>query len=99
MVVQLLGVMCNAPALPRDIAEYGCLVVVMTPGLFMPVAEFKQRVADYAASVRAARPVAGSQAVRMPFDRSAAERRRRLAEDSIEVPDAVHEKLAGIAGM
>jgi LDH2 family malate/lactate/ureidoglycolate dehydrogenase len=99
MVVQLLGVMCNAPALPRDIAEYGCLFVVMTPGLFMPVAEFKQRVADYAASVRAARPVAGSQAVRMPFDRSAAERRRRLAEDSIEVPDAVHEKLAGIAGM
>jgi LDH2 family malate/lactate/ureidoglycolate dehydrogenase len=98
MVVQLLGAMCNAPILPRDIAAYGCLFVVMSPGLFMPVADFKQRVADYAISVRTARPVAGGSAVRMPFDRSAAERRRRLADDVIEVPDAVHIRLVEIAG-
>jgi hypothetical protein len=35
--------------------------------------------------------------VRMPFDRSRAERRRRLAEDAIEVADAVHAKLLDIA--
>ena len=98
MAVQLLGAMCNAPMLPRDIAEYGCLFVVMSPGLFMPAAEFKRRVADYATVVRAARPMAGGSAVRMPFDRSAVERRRRLAADVIEVPDAVHAKLEAVAG-
>jgi delta1-piperideine-2-carboxylate reductase len=98
LVVQLLGAMCNAPALPRDIAEFGCLFVVLSPGLFMPAEEFKARVTEYAAAVRAARPVAGGPAVRMPFDRSAAERRRRMAADVIEVPDAVHAKLTEIAG-
>lgn len=98
MAVQLLGAMCNAPILPRDIAQYGCLVVVMGAGLFMPAAEFKRNVAEYAAAVRAARPIAGGTPVRMPFDRSAAERRRRLAGDAIEVPDAVHAGLVAVAG-
>ncbi|HJQ61068.1 MAG TPA: Ldh family oxidoreductase [Vineibacter sp.] len=98
IVVQLLGVMCNAPVLPRDIAEYGCLTVVMSSGLFMPAAEFKKRVADYAQSVRDARPLAGGAPARMPFERSAVERRRRLAADVIEVPDLVYAKLVEIAG-
>lgn len=98
MVVQLLGMMCNSPAMPRDIAEYGCLTVVMSPGLFMPAADFKKNAADYADTVRAARAVAGGPPVRMPFDRSAAERRTRLAADVIEVADAVHAGLVAVAG-
>jgi hypothetical protein len=34
----------------------------------------------------------------MPFDRSAAERRRRKGEDAIEVPDRVYESLVKLAG-
>jgi delta1-piperideine-2-carboxylate reductase len=98
LAVQMLGAMCNAPPLPRDIAEFGCLTIVMSPGLFMPVAAFKRSIAEYATAVRNARPVAGGPPVRMPFDRSAAERRRRLAEDVIEVPAAVHEKLLQFTG-
>jgi LDH2 family malate/lactate/ureidoglycolate dehydrogenase len=50
-----------------------------------------------AEAVRTARPVAGGGAVRMPFDRSRHERQRRLAEDSIEIPDVLFDQLTAIA--
>lgn len=98
VVVQLLGAMCGSPAMPQGLGEFGCLIVLMSPGLFMDADEFTRNVAGYAESVRSARPVEGGAAVRMPFDRSAAERRRRLAEDSIDIADAIHAKLAALAG-
>jgi hypothetical protein len=48
--------------------------------------------------VRTARPVAGGDAVRMPFDRSRQDRRRRLASDCIDIPDLLFEQLTRIAG-
>ena len=96
--VQLLGAMCAAPVMPRDRGEYGCLFVAMSPGLLMPVADFRAAVAEYAAAMRSTRPVPGGPPVRMPFDRSAADRRRRLAADVIEVADAIHARLQAIVG-
>jgi LDH2 family malate/lactate/ureidoglycolate dehydrogenase len=98
IVVQLLGAMCASPAMPQGIHDYGCLFVVMSPGLLMPVEAFKASVKDYAEAVRSTRPVEGGAPVRMPFDRSAAERRRRIAADMIEVPDAIHAQLRQISG-
>jgi hypothetical protein len=34
----------------------------------------------------------------MPFDRSRQDRRRRLAEDSIDIPDLLFDQLTRIAG-
>lgn len=96
LVVQMLGMMAGSPALPPDLAGFGYLMVLMNPGLLTSVEEFKAQVANYAEAVRCSRPVEGGAAVRMPFDRSAAERRRRLAEGFIDVPDAVCERLAKI---
>jgi LDH2 family malate/lactate/ureidoglycolate dehydrogenase len=96
LVVQMLGMMAGSPALPPDLAGFGYLMVLMNPGLLTSVEEFKAQVANYAEAVRGSRPVEGGVAVRMPFDRSAAERRRRLAEGFIDVPDAVCERLARI---
>jgi delta1-piperideine-2-carboxylate reductase len=98
MVVQLLGAMCASPILPAGRAEYGCLFVVMSPGLLMDPATFKASVSEYAAAIRSTRPVAGGPPVRMPFERSAAERRKRIAADAIEVPDEVLVKLRAITG-
>lgn len=98
IVVQLLGAMCNAPVMPPEMRDFGCLFVVMSPGLLMPVSAYKAAVSDYAATVRATRPEEGGPPVRMPFDRSAADRRRRLAADVVEVPDAIHAELERIAG-
>jgi len=98
IVVQLLGAMCQSPAIPQGMGDFGCLFVVMSPGLLMPVDEFKRTVSEYAVAVRGTRPVDGGPPVRMPFDRSAADRRRRSAADVIEVPDAILAQLREVAG-
>lgn len=96
-VVQLLGILAGSPAAPPDLAEFGFVIVVMRPDLMMAERDYRARVTEYADSVRGARPIEGGPSVRMPFDRSAAERRRRIAEDTIEVPDFVHARLVDIA--
>ena len=98
IVVQLLGAMCGSPVLPQGMHDYGCLFVVMSPALLMAPEAFKASVAEYAAAIRGTRPHEGGSPVRMPFERSAAERRRRTAADVIEVPDEIHAKLTQVAG-
>ncbi|MEX2618351.1 MAG: Ldh family oxidoreductase [Alphaproteobacteria bacterium] len=97
IVVQLLGALCAVPAMPKDMFGYGCLFVMMRPDLLMPADEYKANVAEYADAIRATRPVAGGAPVRMPYDRSVAERKRRLAADSMEIADPVYERLREIA--
>ncbi|MDP7545953.1 MAG: Ldh family oxidoreductase [Alphaproteobacteria bacterium] len=96
-VVQLLGVLAGSPVQPPELADFGFVIVAMKPDLMLAEADYRARVTEYAEAVRAARPVAGGPAVRMPFDRSAAERRRRLAEDAIEIPDFIHARLTELA--
>jgi len=98
LVVQLLGMMAGSPAMPEGLQQFGFVIVAMDPGSLVDAATFRREVADYAEAVRRTRPVEGGAAVRMPFDRSAAERRRRLAEDAIEVADVVHRRLLEAAG-
>ncbi|MBM3490355.1 MAG: Ldh family oxidoreductase [Alphaproteobacteria bacterium] len=97
LVVQMLGMLAGSPAMPAGLADFGFVILALRPDLFVDTQQFKREIAAYAETVRAARPVAGGEPVRMPFDRSAAARRRRLAEDAIEVPDLVHERLTRIA--
>ena len=97
VAVQLLGALCDVPFMPADMFGYGCLFLMFRSDLFMPADQYSTGIAEYAAAVRSTRPVVGGAAVRMPYDRSLSERRRRLAEDSIEVADEVHMKLAAAA--
>lgn len=97
MVVQLLGILAGSPVLPPDLADFGFLIVAIKPDLMMPEAEYRAKVSEYAAAVRSARPVAGGSPVRMPFDRSVADRRRRLEEGSIEVSESVLARLREVA--
>ncbi|MCG8546220.1 MAG: Ldh family oxidoreductase [Alphaproteobacteria bacterium] len=97
IVVQLLGMLCAVPPMPKDMFGYGCVFVMIRPDLLMSADEYKANVTAYAAAIRQTRPVAGGAAVRMPYDRSIAERNRRLAEDSIEVADVVYDRLREIA--
>lgn len=97
IVVQLLGALAGSPALPPELAEFGIVVITVRPDLLTSPDEFARTVSAYAKSVRGARPVEGGAPVRMPFDRSRAERRRRLAENAIDVAAAVHRRLVEIA--
>lgn len=96
-VVQLLGVLAGSPIQPPELAAFGFLIIAMKPDLMMPEQDYRAKVSAYAEAVRTAQPVAGGEAVRMPFDRSATERRRRMADGTIEVPDFVCERLEELA--
>jgi LDH2 family malate/lactate/ureidoglycolate dehydrogenase len=98
IVVQLLGIMAGSPPIPPDLAGFGFVIVTMRPDLLGPKETFLQNVSAYAQAVRTARPVADGGEVRMPFDRSRQDRRQRLADDRIDVPDVLFEQLIGIAG-
>jgi LDH2 family malate/lactate/ureidoglycolate dehydrogenase len=97
LVVQLLGTLAGSPPIPLELADFGFLVVAISPTLFGSEEEFRSQVAQYADAVRAARPVEGGEGARMPFDRSLAERRRRVAEGAIDVAEQVHAVLVGLA--
>jgi delta1-piperideine-2-carboxylate reductase len=98
IVVQLLGIMAGSPPIPPDLAGFGFVMVAIRPDLLGPAETFRDNVSAYAQAVRTARPVAGGDAARMPFDRSRLDRRRRLACDRIDIPDLLFEQLVHIAG-
>lgn len=98
IVVQLLGILAGSPASLPELAEFGYLIVCIRPDLMGPPEAFRDNVSAFAKSVRSARPVNEWQPVRMPFDRSRQERQRRLAEDLLDVPGPLLERLRQIAG-
>ena len=93
MVVQLLGMMAGQATAPALLADRGFFILVADPGLLGSADDFRQRVSEYAESVRATRPLDPRQPVRVPFDRSVAERAKRKAADAIEVAELVYEEL------
>jgi len=96
IVVHLLGMLAGSPVIPPDLAQFGFLIVAIDPSVITEAGQWKADVAAYADAVRHARPVPGGPPVRMPFDRSREERRRRLAADAIEVADVIYEALRNI---
>lgn len=96
MVVQMLGMLAGSPALPGELEGFGFLAIAIRPDLLTDPAAFRREVSRYAAAVRASRPEPGGGPVRMPFDRSRAERARRRAEGVIEVAGPVLEALAAL---
>ncbi|WP_406631665.1 Ldh family oxidoreductase [Amycolatopsis sp. WGS_07] len=89
MVVQLLGMMSGASAAPPGISDCGFFVLLVDPASLTDSGDYRRRVSEYAASIRATRPVEGGPAVRVPFDRSVACREEALRRGTIDVPDAV----------
>ncbi len=97
VAIQLLGVLCGMAPLPTGDDGWSFLIVALDPSLFGSRSGFEERAAALAEGIRATPPVDGVEAVRMPFDRSRAERRRR-ALDGVELSDATHERLLALAG-
>ena len=97
VVVQLLGTLAGSPAIPPEMAGFGMIVIAIRPDLLTSADDFRREVSLYAEAVRGTRPIEGNPPVRMPFDRSRAERRRRLAEDAIDVAGEIHSRLSALA--
>lgn len=97
MMVQMFGLLCSEAIRPPTHKESTFLIFVLRPDLFAPADAYKKAIADYAESVRAARTT-GTAPIRMPFERSATERRKRLADGWIEVPDPIYQQLLAELG-
>ncbi len=98
LVVQLLGIMAGSTTLPMELERFGCLIVMMDPNVLAPGEEFPAKVAEYVDWVHSARPLDPQAPVRVPFERSAQDRARRLREGFLEVPDVIHANLMALAG-
>ena len=96
-MVQLLGMMAGGAMAPPIIRDCGFFLLVFDPGLLGPAEDYRARVTEYAEWMRTTRPLDPARPVRVPFERSAAERTHRLAEDAIEVPDEVVEALRALS--
>ena len=99
MVVQLLGMLCGAAAAPNGLRDCGFLLIAINPDVLTEAEDFKQRVADYAVSLRATRPLDPDRPVRVPFERSATERAMQLEKDELIVADAVVAGLERVAAL
>tara|TARA_R110000764_G_scaffold157460_4_gene245354 strand:+ start:1101 stop:2087 length:987 start_codon:yes stop_codon:yes gene_type:complete len=98
LVVQLLGMLCGAAAAPDGLRDCGFFMVAINPELLTSAEDYQQRVAEYADSLRATRPIDSETPVRVPFERSAAEREKRRVANAIEVPEQVYEALLKVIG-
>jgi LDH2 family malate/lactate/ureidoglycolate dehydrogenase len=93
MSIQLLGMLAGQVNSRTQLGDCGFFIMVVDPALFGDAEEFKQRVSAFADELRSTQPVDPAVPVRVPFERSAAERTRRLAAGVIEIDDLVVRSL------
>ncbi len=96
MMIQMLAMMTGQVIAPGPQRDSGLFILAVNPSLFSAGDDFPARVAEYAQSIRETRPVSSARPVRVPFDRSNAERNERLALDAIDVPDKVVQIIRNI---
>ena len=88
--VQLLGALVGSPVLPGQLTDFGFFVLAIDPECFGPADEYTAKVSGYAETLRATRPLDPARPVRVPFERSAAERTRRRGDDALDIePDVI----------
>lgn len=93
MVVQMLGMLAGSPAMPGELRDFGFLIIALHPDLLTDIDRFKTEISDYSAKVHATRPAEKGIAVRMPFDRSRADRDAARQRDYIDLPDKVYDAV------
>lgn len=93
MSVQLLGMLAGQVNSRVTLGDCGFFIFVVDPGLFGDAEGFRRSVDAFADELRLTRPIDPASPVRVPFERSAAERERRRAAGVIEVDDLVVKTL------
>jgi LDH2 family malate/lactate/ureidoglycolate dehydrogenase len=96
IAVQLLGVLCGMKPLPEGDDGWAFLMVGLSPVLFGPAGRFEALAAEFAESIRATPVAEGHEGIRMPFDRSRAERAVRRTR-GVTLPAATYRQLTEMA--
>jgi len=93
LAMKALGVLAGSGQ-DRDGAGY--LVMAIQPELMMPLADYRRELSEALATIRATARQPGVDAIRIPSDRSYAQRRENLAA-GIVIDRHVYESLLGLA--
>jgi LDH2 family malate/lactate/ureidoglycolate dehydrogenase len=93
--IQALGLLGGAGFTRGQVQDYGYLFVVFDPGLLMPAGEFRRQIDELIAKVKATARQPGVAEIRIPSERSYAERERRLAE-GIAVERVICERIRAL---
>jgi len=93
--IQALGLLGGAAFTRGKVQDYGYLFVVFDPGLLMPAAEFRRQLDELIVRVKATPRQAGVADIRIPSERSYAERERRLV-DGIAVERVIYERIGAL---
>lgn len=94
LAMQALGVLAGSA---DDPDQAGYLVMAFQPDLLVPAAEYRQALAASLAAVKATPRLAGVEEIRLPSERSYAERARHLREGLVIDRD-IHDRLVELAG-
>jgi len=94
LAMQALGVLAGSA---EDPDGAGYLVMAFKPDLLVPAAEYRTALAVSLAAVKATPKLPGIGQIRLPSERSYAERARNLRE-GIEIDRDIHDRLAALAG-
>ena len=89
----MLCALAGGPVISPGWREMAYFMIVIDPKVFLPGGEYPARISELAAEISSARPIDPKSPVRMPFERSASERRLALASGFVDVPDIVYESL------
>jgi L-2-hydroxycarboxylate dehydrogenase (NAD+) len=93
LVIQILsGALVNAAVFPPPGVNYGMLLIVIDPEIFLPLAEFKQKVTGLIDTVKNTKKGSGVTEILVPGERAFREREQRL-EQGIEFEDDLIEPL------
>jgi len=91
-VIQCLGILVGGDIAPQGMKDFGYFFLVIDPGMFMRVQDYKARVTELVRRVRQSRTRAGEASVRVPGERSLRERARRQVE-GIDLDDRTYAEL------
>jgi LDH2 family malate/lactate/ureidoglycolate dehydrogenase len=94
LAMHALGVLCTGAA---DKESTGYVFIAFKPDLFVPLDEYRTRLAEEIAAIKAAPRQEGVDEIRIPGERAYRERAQRL-RDGLEIDRRIHDALAALAG-
>jgi L-2-hydroxycarboxylate dehydrogenase (NAD+) len=93
LIIQILsGALVNAAVIPPPGTNYGLLLIVIDPSIFIPIEEFKQKVTELIDKVKSTKKMSGIEEILAPGERAWRERADRL-KTGIELDDDLVSQL------
>lgn len=96
LAVQALGLMAGAKMRNGEVSDFGYLLIVFDPGLFMPAEQFAAELEELLAKIRSLPRQPGVPEIRIPSERGFREREMRRSQ-GILVNRKVHDRLLEMA--